>query len=355
VPWSCEALVRLARGAVPSELVGAAAWPPQGTFARAWPVRIASIGGIECRLGARDPGAVDFAFCIAAGDVRLFRDARPPAGDGEDASAGVWPFLARWADPASPLHNHVPLVWLEFDHGPLLAGRAVPFVTFMVSDALAVGPGRNGDGRVVVGELLRGGLEALTGRIEPDRLEGLLRCLTALPDEGRLRHVAAMPHRGTDAVRLIVSLRRSNVADYLRRLASEASRDALDATLAGLDPGDGMVSVNLDVEDCVGPKVGVEFYWPTSPLEDERWSPLLDGLVAAGRCTPIQRAALSAWPTREADGPPVRVGELVRQLLVKVVFWSGRMREAKAYLAFKPRLRLFQSQAHRLRPTAPGS
>ena len=357
MPWSCEALLGLARRVVRRrELVDPSTWPPESVFSGSWRFRVASVGVVECTLGGTALGGPDVAFCVEAAGGRepLAREAaRGEHEGGTHSGVGVWRFITRWHDPGSPLHAHVPLVWVEFDRGQLSGRRAIPFLTFMLSDAIAAEA--NGAGRSRFRELVAEGLEALTGPLAARRLQAVLDCIARLPEGGQPRHFAAMPHRGTDDVRVIVSMRRADVPSYLGRLGWAGSTSGLAATLAALDSEDHLVSVNLDVGERVRSRVGMELYWPTSPLDDERWTRVLDALGAMGCCTPAERTALSRWPTREAGAAPARLGALVRRLLVKVVFADSGLTGAKAYLALKPTLSLFETPAHTLESSAPGS
>jgi hypothetical protein len=345
--WSFEALTRLARGAVPVVLAPPVTWPSPGAVTKAWSLRVASLGGVECRLGSA-LAASDLAFCIsAASGVRatLSRDAQMFAG-GDQATVGssVATFLARWCEPRSPLHAGVAAVWLEFDHEPRETARASPFVVYKIAE--------DTQSRESMAMLLREGAGALAEGSDGAAVEAAVRCLSELPRGVRLLHVGVAALCGGAAVRLIVALTRSDVAGALRRLEWPGDAIAAGATLEALWPGDDTVAVHLDFSVSLGPRVGVEFYRPSSPLDDPLWMPLLDGLVERGWCTPEKRAAAVAWPNREAN---VITGRetLLRQLMVKIVFAPNDVTEAKAYLAFMPRPTLFGNPAHRYRPSVP--
>ena len=356
--WSFEALTRLARGAVPTALVAPAAWPRRGVFTEAWPSRVAAAGGVECRLRAEELSA-DLSFCIAVaggGRAELARGApaeRVAAG-ADTGTQGVARFLDRWCDPGSSLHDQVPSVWLEFDHEPMLRRSPVPFLVFRIADHLPDGT-TAGPGGDTLATVVRDGLEALIGRVDGGCMDGIARDLAALPANGRLVHVAAMPHRGSESVRLIVSMRRSEIGGFIGRVRWRGASEGLARTLTDLWPGDDTLAVHLDVGNEVDGRIGIEFYLSTPPVDDPRWRRLLDALVRLELCSPTKRDAVAAWPGPEPAEGAAPVGGLLRQLLVKLVVAPDGPFEAKAYLAFKPRLLLLESLARISRPSVADS
>jgi hypothetical protein len=298
------------------------------------------MGGVECRLGPAATPA-DLAFCIsAASGVR--ETLAQHAGDAHRDGPGIATFLARWCDARSPLHAGVPVLWLEFDHDPRATGRASPFVVYKIAEEIGA--------RETMAVLVREGVGALAVSADA-AADAAERCLAALPVGARLLHVGVMSRRGTASVRLVVAVTRSEVSGVLRGLAWPGAASAVGTALEALWPGDSTLAVHLDVGDPIGPRVGVEFYRPSSPLDDPLWNPLLDGLVRMGSCTPAKRSAVAAWPSREPDANDER-SSLLRQLLVKVVFEHDDVPEAKAYLAFKPRPLLFGTSQREVLPDA---
>jgi hypothetical protein len=338
VTWSFDALVRLARRAVPNPLAPPSTWPPPGMLATAWPLQVAVAGGVECRLGhLAQPADLAFAISVASGG----RARLAASGGGAESADGVWRFLRRWCDPSTSLHVASPVVWLEFDHALLAAGRPYPFLVYTIDDDVP---------SEAATAALHLGVEALAGPAAKPLACHTMRCLSCLPPAGRLLHVGVM-HGRLDAVRLIMRMHRSQIATFLGRVAWPGDGGAVGTAVAALWPEDERVSVHLDVGGRIGARVGVEFYRPTSPVEDRRWEPLLEGLTRAGLCAAEKRRAIATWPTAHADGCVGR-SSLVRELLVKVVFEGDAAYEAKAYLAFTPHVTLFGSPARRRQPSA---
>jgi hypothetical protein len=114
-----------------------------------------------------------------------------------------------------------------------------------------------------------------------------------------------------------------------------------------------LVSLNIDVGETVGRKIGFECYFDGNrqPRREPRWNTFLDSLVRSGLCTADKREALLAYPgyaDEDADGVPWptalrRASQLLgRRSLstlvrsphhIKIVYRPGEPLEAKAYLA----------------------
>jgi hypothetical protein len=343
--WSFEALIRLSRLVAPPALVPS--MPPAGVIASRWPFEVASVAGAECRL-AHGRGEVDWAFCVAGDRAReRLSDALaacPEPCDSAGADAGVRRFLTAWSRRGTSLHAGVPSVWLEFDHDPLARGDAIPFVTFKIDEQLAGGRDA-GALRSVLAQALD-----LLGGDATRRASAIVELSSCLPDGARLLHIATLPHRRSTATRVILSVPTAEIGAAASRLGWDGDPAGLEAGIRGLWGDTGMLSIGVDVAERVGPRLAVECYLPTSPLEDPRWMVLLDGLVAMDACTSDKRDALCAWPSRDDETSEAR--RIARQLLVKLVFDPDGLREAKAYLAFIPRLEFFRNPEHISPPNA---
>ena len=300
----------------------------------------ATIGAFECRLeaGARQ---VDFEICIRAADggraaLAAGLDALAASVAGDARWARTIDFLRAWCDPGSVLFDTVPVVWLEFDLDDAHDGAPAPFVVVTLAPGLAfaegtaVGPTAARALAEAFARLAGGGLGAATER-------AFARCIRELPAGGRLLHVALRPEDGGELLRVIVTVPWETIPAYLARLDWPGDGDELQQWLAATCTTTLMHSLNLDlVGGAVGPRVGVEYYFPTSPADDPRWATLFDALAAAGACTPERRAQLTAWPSQGER--PRGLVQVDRELLIKVVHERDRPLRAKAYLPFAPRV-----------------
>jgi hypothetical protein len=287
-----------------------------------------SWGIFECRLH-RDP-RVDLLLC-------LVRDRRPRSGSSTapcEALAPIQRFLDAWDD--DPRLAHSPLLWIEHDMLP--DGASPPFVQFCVDpsyprcDRAPLAP-------AAVAQLAEIGIERLLGRApSPVALDRLAAAASRLPTGGRILHVGAMPHRGSDALRVLAAVPIDDVLGWLDAVAWSGSY-ARAAELVGLIRSHvRRASVQLDLGDRVGPTLAVEFPRIADAGADPAWQRFMAALVERGLAEPARAAAALSWIGRRTEDLPdaAWLVTLERQLDVKLVLGPDGACQAKAYLAFHP-------------------
>jgi hypothetical protein len=293
--------------------------------------------GFELRLaGDREP--VDFYTSVVAqsggrevlGAFRSLTAERASASDvvGWDRVAA---FARRWADPTSALHASVVTAFLEFD-APF-AGARPPSLFARLDPPIGDGWQQWAAGGAVVDEIVA----LLLGRaIDPATRARLTQVFATLPPGGRVIDVAAMLPRGMAAVRVFVTLPRSGLLTYLSGLGYTDGLDALASLPEGLWRGHDHLSLQMDVAETIGPRIGVELNGDASePASSRGWPVILGALRRAGLCSAAREAALLAWP---GVGPPRATAgawpsQVVRVLShVKLVIQPAQPVEAKAYL-----------------------
>lgn len=335
-----EQIFNRARSHVPAALVTAGAWERVLGAARRLPPAV-SCTYLECRLGP-DATEVDLGASVTA-EGRPILQAVTPADlrlSGEEAA--IWgrvQELARaWASPASPLHERVPVLWLELDSGELARGRLMPSVLMCVDPSLSkpsVRPDAIGHRLDDCAPSLQVALSALSSEpLAPEARADLHRCFEALPEGGRVVHVGFMGARRPTVMKLFAAMEREQVLSYLdavRWPGSLAEAASLIATFGG---GPDTFRVDLTIGERLLPRLGLEFA-SRGGADPDRLA-LIDRCVAQGLCTPEKRDALLSWPgsTRE-ELPgydwPVR---LSRWIDMKIVHRPPEPLEAKAYLGF---------------------
>ena len=294
--------------------------------------------GFELRLaGDRQP--VDFYTSVSAqgGGREVLGAFRSPAA-AESASAAdvvgwdrVAAFARRWADPSSALHASVVTAFLEFD-APF-AGARPPSLFARLDPPIGDGSQQWAAGGAVVDEIVA----LLLGRaIDPATRATLIQVFTTLPPGGRVVDVAAMLPRGAAAVRVFVTLPRSGLLTYLRGLGYTDGLAALVSLPEALWHGHDHLSLQMDVAESIGARIGVELNGDASaPTSSRGWPVILRALRSAGLCSAAREAALLAWP---GAGPPrATAGAWPRQVVrvlshVKLVIQPEQPVEAKAYL-----------------------
>jgi hypothetical protein len=296
---------------------------------------VGAVAAFEVRL--EDEGApVDFEVCLRESDVVREKLASWLAS-GEAARLAArsesWArtarFLAAWADPRSGLSAAVPIIWLEFD-APPGGEEPQPFVVLTL-DRETFHPGGVGD-RQLLSDFLATTFALIGDGLDAEVEATLRSSVAALPPAAEFAHAAVRPSPAGDVARLVVRLEARTLPEVLTGLGWEGSCEELRALLDGTFITRAVHPVNLDLGSRIGPRIGLEFHHPTSPVADARWRRFLDALVAAGPCSTAQRRRIEAWPLASARDPTL--AHVDRDLLVKVVYEAGAALRAKAYLSF---------------------
>jgi hypothetical protein len=337
LPCAVADHLALAERQVGPELVSRAAWQRLRAIVDPLPP-VAEEAGLEVRLGEGE-ARVDMSVCIM-GKVRRRGLADAVSRSGVAARSPAWQrvlsFLRSWASEASPLHEIVPAVWLEFDADG--GGPPEPFLIFSFDEERLYADGVATPEALLVP--LLAGLESLAPELAPRVATALERCVRGLPRYVQLRHAAVRPTSEGDVVRLFVRMPWRRLGSVLGGLGWPGDAPTLHALLERICPETLVHPVNLDIlADGLGPRVGVEFTHLGPTRVSPGWKALLDALESLRACAPARRAALEVWPG-EMLGSPLGPGVLCvrRDLLVKVIFQTGAPLSAKAYLAFAPKL-----------------
>jgi len=304
---------------------------------------VACAGALECRLeaGARQ---VDLEVCFRGAPQTRRRLAEALAGPARGVPADPrWQralsVLRAWSEPAHPGARWVAAAWLELDAPPGAPGPPAPFAVLTLDPEGGVAGGRID--RRWLQRAAGGALELLAGG--PTSLDGvgMAALLRALPPSAQLLHLALRPAgpEGDATLRAVTRLPWRGLPGLLARLDWPGSLPELQMLLERLCSRTLVHSVNLDLGPRgAGPRVGIEFHFPTYLEADPRWCGLFDALEAAGACAPAARRALAAWTRPRTEALPPGSIKVHRELLVKVVHRPGAPLRAKAYLAFAPRL-----------------
>jgi hypothetical protein len=320
--------LRLAEPFVPSGLISSAAWERLRAIASILPASIV-VGTFESRLDGSEQ--VDYQICFTAksgGRDKLaasFSDLNP---DGVDPFwRGPLLFLRYWSTAGSLLFENSPAAWLEFDADLADSRPPIPFPFFTLplpwEDTAISAAQRSAAAEAGLDMLAGGSLDAATR-------SAVLSSLNALPPSACLLHAALRPVGTGKVARLVIRIPVSHIPGYLERVGWKAEIAPFAETLKRLCTTTLVHSVQLDVTGCgIGPRIGIEFHYATSPRYDRRWQWLLDELMSVGVCTAERRAQVETW----ADGP-AGFDPVLRSLLVKVVYQPQKALAAKAYLPF---------------------
>jgi hypothetical protein len=136
-------------------------------------------------------------------------------------------FFRQWAEPTSVLHEHVPLIWLEFDHvdSPV---PEIPLPSFsfcldpLYADRCSWAQYVSSRDPQKCRQVVEKGLQLLFGGpLSPPRKEALLTCLDSLPVGGRIIHISAMVARQPAVVKVYGSVPKDQLLCISPRLAGQ--------------------------------------------------------------------------------------------------------------------------------------
>jgi len=344
--YSLGGTIGAAFATAPRALVSPKALAAVGAVARQLPAALTDWIYLECRLSAEDPQVdmivkVDEAGrAIIAGENAALRLAHPL--EQHPVWRRIQALCREWGDSRSGLSGAIDHLWLEFDID-LRAPRADVsppgvYVCFGEAPPPDFSPAAWCDRALAVLPFL---LDRAPSR--PER-EALTRCIMGLGDGAYAPYIGVMYGRPTPAVRLCVTrLAPQAMAAYLRAVGWSGDPTALEGALRiaashrrGCATPDATM-LHLDVSDCVGPTIGVEYTFERQPQLSGHVAEtdFLAFLSAAGLCTPRKAAALRTWPgTARATLPhelwPSRLVRLVNH--VKIVHRADGGRFAKGYV-----------------------
>jgi len=332
---------------LPGALVPEPSWPALRAAAGDLP-DVASTFYLERPLGA-GADRVDLLACVAAEGGAPERLAAWCLRRGWER---LHAFAEEWARPGTLLHRQVPFVWMEMDApyqrpnlllctdpSPLerYRGPQPEIETVAAREALEEVSERNRAPRPETLEawrldLVERAAELLLGApLSREALSAVRTCHQALPPGGSIVHLSIMSARSPAALKLNAWLPRERLRGYLRDIGWPGDPDAIEAGVDRFAPGSPVVRLDVTPGSA---RLGLELFRPEERRRDPSRDALLDTCLAAGLCTPEQRAALRGWPGSErVRGPggewPARVS---RWTDAKIVFHGGELLAAKAYL-----------------------
>ncbi|HKP94996.1 MAG TPA: hypothetical protein VJ385_04490 [Fibrobacteria bacterium] len=345
MPWPIENTFELLRADAPDELTPGDSLARMQAHLKRLPPGSSSYF-LECRL-AKDDDRVDFGACFRS----PLDSATAPAGKpGFAAPSGnrpedkAWEPVNRafslWASRTSGLRNRVPYIWIEMDQAGPQPGAAVPGFLFCVDPSLARVPERfqaGPDGRKDLLAIAREIEKALFGSGLPAGCgKTLWDCLTALPAEGRILHISAMPSRSPAALKLNICMPKKALFGFLRRIRWPGSPAELEKLWEAFHPFMSCAKIDLEISAGVSPRLGLELH-PYNTPRTARKAALLR-LARSGSAQPRKARALAAWcgnVTRMFPGHRWPT-HMVKEFGLKLVFAETRPLQAKGYLGYYP-------------------
>ena len=308
-----------------------------------FPAGLSTTGGFECRLGTVDR-QVDWFLGINAlhrgRDIladKISGKKIPDFLKNEPTWQAIREFALRWADPKSPVHKNVYFLWLEFDYPTLEEGKPIPGVFLLAKDPSVDSPVKKYEYYDWLHDKILKYLHV--DEVKKETADNIRFCLKELPDAAGINYVALMLGRKVKALRLILSIPRSNLESYLERIKWNGSIPELMALYDSVSQFVDTVDFNLDIADRVLPKIGLECILLKKQLKIEpRWKLLTENLVERGLCLPDKGRELLSWPgyeytTLSDESEPSYVFRGISH--IKMVYQTGKPLEVKGYLGFR--------------------
>lgn len=339
---------------VSADLISEAAREDVLAIARCLPAALSDFFGFECALGDDRPIA-DLLVCCRARHGSLERLAEGGPADRFPVAlrhSPVWQRIramaTEWMRPGSVLRDEIHNLWLEFDidgeRGPALDPNV-----FVGSYRLG-GGGVQHDGAAVARScawLTDLALPILSGReVAPGDRRQIIQCLQALAPRARLFQVGLMLARDVPTTRLCArGLTSGEIVAYLDRIEWPGALHCLARLLGSLDRLVQRVDLDLDVDQRVLPKVGLECYLDLTAGGTHLF---IDYLLSTRLCTQQKGKAVASWPgsifyefggpVRSSEGSTEQSGTascgvfLRRLHHIKLTFEAAAPVSAKAYL-----------------------
>jgi hypothetical protein len=321
------------------------------------PGAITDFFGFECELGVSDPTADFLVCCRASQGAPNVLSGQMPDRDLPELllTHPVWQrirsFSTEWSNPGSAVADRIHNIWLEFDVNGIPASIPVPSVFIGPENLQSINPAVDTSQMPDrCAWLTDSALPLFLGGEVPPALKGqIARCLNLLPPGARMFQVGLMLSRASSLTRLCVrGVSPKQILEYLQVLDYDTSSGQLHALLELLSPMVERIDLDMDVDDRVLPKIGLECYLPANTSAVHQF---LNHLVSCGLSTPAKAEALESWGgvAHERSNPEIWPRDLLalsgflggrahsafaRWLHhVKIVHQPGLPLQAKAYLA----------------------
>lgn len=215
-----------------------------------------------------------------------------------------------WVTPNSPLFPLVTFTF-EFDAG----SSGAPVVFAALQPAVGVRPPP---------EFLDAALPHFLALAETEVAASLSPILAAMPERSYAVHVGSLRPRGAPGVRLVASVFRPRIGEFLTGAGWPGDIPRALELAGALGANAGWMNVHLDAGADVGPRLGLEVFYPGGPGRDARWDPALQFLE--------REAAPQADALRGLGGWYRSTGRTLRMIGVKLVIEPDGTLRGKAYL-----------------------
>lgn len=325
-------------------LLGSVSRTRLDSVARTLPIGMTECFGFEYPLGTGSADA-DLLVAVRRAQAQTLLEVFPAGPVAELAST--------WLEPGGELARKITNLWLEFDLRAAAGARAVDGANPAPAPNAFFGAEVRPEDEL--GWFFESALLLLREAPLPKQQKQALRmCIERLPAQACVFQTGCMLARPRAGTRLCIhDITAEQIPPYLESVGWTDRDGRLAGLLDELAPLVDAVDLDIDVDECVGPKAGLELYFNPRghPRHGARLDALLARLAGLGVCTDEERAALLGYPGADVDPQaddrpwpePLRAitrlteGRMVSALRravhhIKVVHEPGLPITAKAYL-----------------------
>lgn len=232
----------------------------------------------------------DMDFLLAATPEQLLHQL--PSGQYVKEWAAVQELCQSWQKlpKSDPFRQGVNWVWLEFDTSVNNKNNENPAIYFVEG---FINFNREMAGKTEITDVLEKLLKRNPSLAMQKQFTQIFK---ALPPNARLFALGNMSGRDLTAVRVsLANLPPSFLVQYLDHIAWPGNLSEVESLIMSYTPYFDHLSLDLDVGEKIGPKIGIELYMKSRHAKAP-WQSLFDQLVIRGVCLPSKRDQLLTWP-----------------------------------------------------------
>lgn len=321
---------------------------------------VVSAAGFECHLAA-GISTTDVSIAFAKSN-RYMLDAcfesLPSLVDSSYVWTRVDEILKKWTNKESVVCKKIENIWLEFDVDTRVSSIPEPSI-FFSPHPLGVASSENYSDFMeyewIVTEILE---PLINDSLSSESINLLSKCFNFIPPGGRIFQAGVMLPRLSEskAIRLCIQGMDSvKTIDYLNSIGWIDSTNEFISILDELTTFTDSIAINISVENCIHPKIGIECYIDKQPVQSQsmtKWKMFFDFLIERGLCTSDKITALLEWPgyTEENSCAAIWPKNLSQSAMfvypsfrsaaariishIKIVYQPMMPLQAKAYLWF---------------------
>ncbi len=204
-------------------------------------------------------------------------------------------FVGGWRDPATLMHRFIKNIWLEFDVLGPVPSAPLPCLFLLITRTAA-------DTFPPYGAVMREAFTLLDALPPATVLAKLDDCLEQFGQAVSGFCIGLMLPRQVPWLRLVFSgIAPAGWQDGLQALGRPVPAACMEYLSQLNLPAGPKLNFNIDVGETLGPKLGIDFFFPdeaTAGLQRRGtlWKEFLNRLVADGLCSPARREAVLNWP-----------------------------------------------------------